>query len=323
MVVYDLIRLLTKLIASKIARDESLQRLFACREELLANTEYLRLESDYNAVINLCCKNPSEYKKVVNEYVKRRKTLQKSLSSVNNAVTMEKTLRDRKRSSIIKRLHELDEKTPFSKEYHALQDYLSTHCIVTPADMLSKIGKMACRSGHSFEMDVVSVLEAKGWTIVGTSINLESVPGEIDIVASPPGKPNLIYIIEVKRSFGDVLYLGKKKHQVEAYIEEHYADRSDIEFRLAYIVPEKIPESLNSLSSKLWGMYLHRFATSLDPSLQISPDGMVIFPEGENFSTKWPNLFNDFNTEVEEYANIRSQFDDGVEIESVYLYTVV
>lgn len=323
MFVEDLILLLTTLIASKIARDESLQRLFACRDELLSNTEYMRLQGEYKAAINLCCKNHSDYKKVVNEFVKRRKTLQKALSSVDSDCTMEETLRDRKRSSILKRLLELDEKTPFSKEYHALQDYLSTNGIVTPADMLSNIGKMACRSGHSFETDVVSVLEAKGWTIVGTSINLESLQGEIDIVASPPGKPNLIYIIEVKRSFGDVLYLPKKTPQVEAYIEEHYPNRSDVEFRMAYIVPEKIPESLNSLSSKLWGMYLHRFATSLDPCLKISPDGVVTFPEGENFSTKWPNLFKDFKTEVEKYAGIRSQFDDGVEIDSVYLYTVV
>ena len=102
---------------------------------------------------------------------------------------------------------------------------------------------MACRSGHSFETDVVSVLEAKGWTIVGTSINLESLQGEIDIVASPPGKPNLIYIIEVKRSFGDVINLDKKQKQVEAYIREKYADKPDYVFKTAYIVPEKIPES--------------------------------------------------------------------------------
>ena len=66
----------------------------------------------------------------------------------------------------------------------------------------------------------------------------------------------------------------------------------------------------------------HRFATSLDPCLKISPDGVVTFPEGENFSTKWPNLFKDFKTEVEKYAGIRSQFDDGVEIDQ-FLYTVV
>lgn len=323
MFVEDLILLLTTLIASKIARDESLQRLFACREELLSNTEYMRLQSEYNAAINLCCKNHSDYKKVVNEYVKGRKSLQNSLSSVDNAVKMDETLRNRKRSSILNRLLELDERTPFSKEYHAFQDYLSTNGIVTPADMLSNIGKMACRTGHSFETDVVSVLEAKGWTILGKSINLESEPGEIDIVASPPGKPNFIYIIEVKRSFGDVINLDKKQKQVEAYIREKYADKPDYVFKTAYIVPEKIPESLNSLSSKLWGMYLHRFATSLDSSLQVSPDGVVTFPEGENFSTKWPNLFRDFNTEVEKYADIRSQFDDGVEIDSVYLYTVV
>ena len=329
MLVDDLILLLTTLIASKISRDEFLQRLFTCREELLSNTEYMRLQSEYNAAINLCCKNHSDYKQMKelkNSYIKNRTRSLTSLKRVKEEIAGKMVYNVRtkmKLRTIFTQLHHLDEGTPFSNEYHALQYFLSMNGIVTPADMLSNIGKMACRSGHSFEMDVVSVLEAKGWTIVGTSINLESVPGEIDIVASPPGKPNLIYIIEVKRSFGDVLYLPKKTHQVEAYIEEHYPNRSDVEFRLAYIVPEKIPESLNSLSSKLWGMYLHRFATSLDPCLKISPDGVVTFPEGENFSTKWPNLFKDFKTEVEKYAGIRSHFDDGIEIDSVYLYTVV
>ena len=77
MFVEDLILLLTTLIASKIARDESLQRLFASREELLSNTEYMRLQGEYKAAINLCCKNHSDYKKVVNEFVKRRKTLRR------------------------------------------------------------------------------------------------------------------------------------------------------------------------------------------------------------------------------------------------------
>lgn len=329
MLVNDLVLLLTTLIASKIARDESLQRLFACREELLSNTEYMRLQGEYNAAINLCCKNPSDYKQMKelkNSYIKNRTRLLTSLKRVKEEIAGKMVYNVRtkmKLRTIFTQLHELDERTLFSEEFQALQYFLSTNGVVTPVDMLSKIGKMACRSGHSFETGVVSVLQAGGWTIVGTSINLETLPGEIDIVASPPGKPNLIYIIEVKMSFGDVINLYKKQKQVEAYIREKYADKPDYVFKTAYIFPEKIPGSLNSLSSKLWGMYLHRFASSLDPSLRIGPDGKVTFPEGENFSTKWPNLFNDFGTEVEKYAGIRSHFDDGVEIDSVYLYTVV
>lgn len=324
MSVTDLILLLTTLITSKIARDESLQRLFACREGLLAVPEYLRLQSEYHAAIDRCCKKKRDYKKVVNDFVKRRKSLQNEIINMEeNAGKMDETLRHKKRDSILTQLRHLDERTPFSTEYHALQDYLSTNCIVTPADMLSNIGRVACMSGHSFEKDVVLVLEAKGWTILGKSINLESVPGEIDIVASPPGKPNLIFVIEVKRSFGDVINLDKKRKQVEAYIREKYADRTDVEFRFAYIVPEKIPESLNSLSSKLWGIYLHRFATSLDPSLQIAQDGKITFPEGQDFSTKWHTLFLNFTKEVKAYAHIRSQFDDGLQIDTVYLYSLV
>ena len=309
-------QLLKEILENRISSSPDFLELFYTRTMLLTNTHYLKLALEYNKFSgHIRKKFQSDRKKILN--------LLNRIKNVNTSNFNEVSLKQHiERVEIAENeMENLNYKFDCSKSFNDLNNFVKENGIITPEQILSRIGKDGSQSGLIYEDKCEEILKNKGWIILEKNYQLSKLPGEIDLVVQEPSNTDIIYILEVKKTTTDVKYMEKKIKQVESFINEYKVIHPSKSFRLGYVFQGSFSNDLQVLSSQLNGKYMHRLALSLDPNLRIGNDGKISFPKGKNLNKIWISLFKEFEDEYNQYKEIRGMFDDGVVIDDeVHLF---